>query len=278
MGRMRIIPFSQDIVMELVTNLGFPDRFFVDLLCHRRLSAHTTTRTGDCWLVCDTRFSAVTLERTQNNDILSIIMVRSQHRYTHMELLMKRYISAKTYHRHLLFPVLLIADAALEDYRMSFEGAVNGPAAEGHDFLDLLNVGAEGLHRDQRDFAADLARITVQREQLTRSLGDVKAFNASVRNLLNDIDGRYASSVGPGLLRSPSAQARGQSAPIPLTDSTLQRLVLASGDLLVRLASTDARLQNSFLVVSIRDGQGRIPRFFNTDSSLDANPPCAARH
>jgi hypothetical protein len=143
------------------------------------------------------------------------------------------------------------------------------------EYLGLLNAGPQGLDRDQRDFAADLAKITFQREQLTRLSGNVKALNASLRNLMDIVDRRYAPSGGPGSL---SVQAGGQMVPIPPTDSTLQHLVMASGDLLVRLTSTDARLQNSFLAVRSRDGQDRIPLFHNTDPPLDANPPCAARH
>jgi hypothetical protein len=114
---------SQDHVKKLVNDLGFPDRFFVDLIVGRRLSTRITTHTGDCWLMRDWLFSVVTLQRTRNNDILSIIVSNSgnEKKHSSIELVFQRYISSKIYLRHSLFPILLIADATLEDYRDMYD-------------------------------------------------------------------------------------------------------------------------------------------------------------
>jgi hypothetical protein len=242
---------SQDHVNELINDLGFPGRFFIDLLGRRRVSGHTTTRTGDCWLMCDPLVSAITLERKQENDILSIIIVDYQRRYASIQYVVKRYISSKSYHRHPLFPILLIADAALEDYRDILESICAKSTLRGH----LLKESGMIDFRNLQDTAFDLAYITFQREELTCFGGNLRAFHASVRNLMNLHDGRDVLVGGHGSLQSLSTQAGGQLIPLPLLHSTLQHLVSASGDILETVTSTDARLQHAFLVVRTCDGQ-----------------------
>ena len=53
--------------------------------------------------------------------MLSIIVSNAQRTFHETEPISKRYISSRHYHRHPLFPILLIADSALEDYREMYE-------------------------------------------------------------------------------------------------------------------------------------------------------------
>jgi hypothetical protein len=244
------LPFSQDHVEKLVNDLGFPDRFFVDLIAERRLSTRITTRTADCWTMRDWLFSAVTLQRTRNNDILGIIVIGNQYKHNNIEAVLKRYVSSKTYYRHPLYPILLIADAALEDYRDIIELAV----FQSQTTMRLSDViFQQGLRVNQKDLTTELADTTGRRERLTHLLGMMKAFQASVRNLLNLHDGSDAPSGDPGLLQSPSTQAGGQVVSIPPLTSMLQCIISASGDILERITVADTVLQNSFLVVRIPD-------------------------
>lgn len=249
-------PFSQDQAKKLVDDLGFPDRFFVDLIIGRRLSIRIATRTGDCWLMCDPLLPVVTLHRERNNDILSIIVSGNQHRYSNVEPVVKRYISSKTYHRHSLFPILLIADAALEDYR-ALLARRQGQQRENNRILNVAFIPG-GPVLDRQD---SLVHITRQREQLTRISGNLKTFNGCIRNLLNLHDRSDHSSGTNGPLQTPSGQSGGQTTPIPSLDSMLQYLVSASGEILEKVAVLDMRLQNTFLVVRTRDREFPLSRY-----------------
>jgi hypothetical protein len=225
------IPFSQDDVKKLVNDLGFSDRFFVNIIFGRRLSSQITTRTGDCWLMCDWQFYAVSLQRTQNNDIISILISDLEHTYSNVEPLMNRYISSKAYCRHPLFPILLGADASLENYRDRSDHIL----ALSEDLHDTFGVsfrhgGSKVPQNYQRDIAADLADIASERERLARILGGLKAFHASVQNLLHFNDGM---SVNPSLT------------------SMLQCLISGSGEMLDKITATDARFGFLFFVVRI---------------------------
>lgn len=246
------IPMSQDQVKKLVEDLGFPDRFFINLMVGRRLSTCITTRTGNCWLMSDWLFSAVTLRRTRNNDLLSIIVSDNQDKHSKIEPVLNRYISSSSYHRHSLFPILLIADAALEDYRdisilILPHSRIKDPLL---DFI-FQTGGSQGVVY-QQDPAAGLADITSRTERLTRLSGNLKAFHASVRDLLNLHDER---NMNPGLLHSLAPQAGGQAIPISPLGPMLQYLVSASGDILERITTTDTRLQSLFLAVGVYDRQ-----------------------
>ena len=243
------VPITQDNVKKLVNDIGFPDRFFVSLVVGRRLSAHTTTRTGDCWTFCDARFSVATLQRTPNDDILSIVVYNDSQ--TCFDDVVKRYTSSKVYCRHPLLPILLVADAALEDYRDSPERMlVNASSVTSVSRL----LDARVVHTS----AARLNTITFQRERLTRLSGDLKAFHASVRNLLTLHDGR---NVDPGSLQCLSSQSGGQLVPIPSLGSMIPYLVHASGDILEVIPVIDTNFQNAFIIVRFRDGENRIPLF-----------------
>ena len=243
------VPITQDNVKKLVNDIGFPDRFFVNLVVGRRLSAHTTKRTGDCWTFCDARFSVATLQRTPNDDILSIVVYNDSQ--TCFDDVVKRYTSSKVYCRHPLLPILLVADAALEDYRNSLERTL----------VNASSVKSVSRLLDARVVHASTARlnaITFQRERLTRLSGDLKAFHASVRNLLSLHDGR---NVDPGSLQCLSSQSGGQLVPIPSLGSMIPYLVHASGDILEVIPVIDTNFQNAFIIVRFRDGENRIPLF-----------------
>jgi hypothetical protein len=201
----------------------------------RRLSTRITTRTGDSWLMCDPMFSAVTLQRTTNKEILSIIVSGDKSNFSHMAPLTSRYISSKPYHCCPLFPILFVADAALDDYRNLLD-----------DILSIskeMSLGTHVINFHPEDF---LARIMSLR-------GDLNAFHASVLNVLNLNDGRDAS-----ILQSPATQAGGQVIPIPSLDSMLRYLVSAAEDILVRSTVTDTILQNASFAVCIRYREPRV--------------------
>jgi hypothetical protein len=260
-----VVPFSQDHVKKLVNDFGFPEKFFIDHACKRRLSAHITTRTGDCWLMRDWLFSVVTMQRTRNNDMLSII-VSDKYKYSNAGSVLQQYILSRTHHRHPLFPIALIANAALEDYAEISEQAS----------ARLTTNGRLPDTTDQQDPTAGLAGIAGQRERLTRVTGQFKAFDTSVRNLLTLHDGKDASSRDLISLQSLPAQAGGKAIPDPLS-LMLQYIVGAMGDILERTAATDTRLQTAFLVVRIRDAQDPKSALVVL-IRLVANPPHAARH
>jgi hypothetical protein len=246
------VPISQDHVKKLVDDLGFPDRFFVDLMVRRRLSIRTTTRTGDSWLMCDSLFSAVTLKRTGTNDLLSIIVSGNKHKYeySNMEPVLERYISSKFFHRHPLFPICLIADAALEDYRV----VSNDVLARSRDLdrffgITFQNRAIFGDTSYEEDPAAGLANIAGERESLARLSGDLKTFCASLQNLLNLYDESNGSSGNSGSPQSVSAQVGGQL--ITSLSSMLQYLISASGDILEEITTTDTGLQTLFPLVSV---------------------------
>lgn len=146
---------------------------------------------------------------------------------------MERYTSSKAYYRHPLFPILLIADAALEDYR---------------DIADRFVT----LSSDMRltlGLKNGLANITVQRDKVARLSGDLKTFHASLQSLLDLRDEKNGSAGDPGSPRSVATQARGQML-TPLS-SIMQYLVSASGDILETTTAIDTKLQFLFPVVSI---------------------------
>jgi hypothetical protein len=204
--------------------------------------------------MCDGLFSAVTLERTQDNDILSMIFIGNQFEYSKIERLMKQFISSRHYHRHPLFPITLLANSALEDYQellklVSFELTSKDGIVE---FTDHFGMPVQ----NHEDPAAGLADIANSREQVTSFRGEFNAFHASVRNVLTLHDGKDASSRDLSSLQSLSTQAGGQAIPIPPLSSTLQYIVSAMGNILEQLAVNEAKLQFTFLVVSI--GMNRV--------------------
>jgi hypothetical protein len=198
-------PFSRDHVEKLVNDLGFPDRFFISQIVLRRLSAHTTTRTGDCWILRDWLFFAVTMQRTRNNDILSIIVSENRLKNSSIEPVLKRYISSKIYHRHPLFTIFLVADAALEDYRDASSDLLRQSEIADSVVDDIPQHGIKGFWKDPTAFLVD---IKFRRTRLTRLSGDLKAFHASLRNLLNLFDRR---DMNPGSLQSFSTQGGAQA-------------------------------------------------------------------
>jgi hypothetical protein len=254
------VPIPQDHVKRLVNDLGFPDRFFINLIVRRRLSTRITTPAGDCWLMRDWLFSAVTLRRTRHNDILSIIVSGNQHKYSNIEPFIERYVSSKAYHLHPLFPMLLIADAALEDYRDISDRILTHSEDLHHSLgIPFQHGGPRVRQHYQRDPAAGLADIASERERLTRLSGDLKAFHASLRNLLSLQDGRDGSNEDTGSLQSISTQSGGRA--IPPLSPMLQYLVSASGDILERITATDTRLQFLFPVVSSCGAQSPMSAF-----------------
>lgn len=243
------IPVSQDQVKELVNVLDFPDRFFINLTVGRRLSSRITTRTGDCWFMSDALFSAVTLQKAGNNHLLSIIVSGNMHKYSNIEPVTKRYISSKTYHRHPLFPICLIADAALEDYRRFFNGILAKISNGGQVYtVDQHSMPILDLHNP----AIGLAYVTAQRQLLNEVTSDLKAFHVSARDLLVFHRGR---NVDPGSLQSHPGQSGTQAMPSPSLDSMLQYLVRTSEDSLDKMTSADTRLQHLFLAVRVCDGR-----------------------
>jgi hypothetical protein len=252
------VPFSQDDVNKLVNDLGFPDRFFVGMITRRLLSARTTTGTSDCWLMHDWLFHGVTLQITRNDDLLSIIVSSGgkAKTYANIKLFTHRYISSKFYSRHSLFPILLFADAALENYR----DAINNHLAQSWEDSRLLGEFNKHnrLSTGQQDSAAKLTWVARQREQVTQVSCDLKDFHASVRNLLNLHDGSAASSGPPAPPQPISDQYGGQTIPILSLVSMGQYLVSSSSDILEKVAGIDIKLQNNFLVVRFRDPQDRI--------------------
>lgn len=184
--------------------------------------------------------------------MLSIIVSNAQRTFHGTEPIFKRYISSRHYHRHPFFPILLIADSALEDYREMHEDVLvelwdNDQLLPSHQHSEPV--------LDPDDPAAGLVHITGQRERLNYLSGDLKGFHASVRNLLTLHDG---TNVEPGSPQSLSGQSAVQTIPMLPLDSMLHYLFSASGDVLERMLTTDTRLQHAFLVVRLRGGQTRL--------------------
>jgi hypothetical protein len=203
--------------------------------------------------MCDWEFSAVTMQRTQNNDMLTIVVCDNSHIYSTVEPLLKRYMLSKAYHRHPLLPILLIADAALEDYRDGLDDLIS----QSESTIRVVDaILQQELSLYQRELTVQLAAITGRRERLSHVAAFLRAFHSSLRNLLNLHDGSDALKVTPGSLQSPSTPAGDQVIPIPPLDSMLQYLISASGDMLERSTAGDTILQTSFIVVRIRDGHG----------------------
>jgi len=204
----------------------------------------------------DWLFSAVTLQRTRNSDMLSIVVSNVLRTFPETEPIFKRCISSRHYHRHPLFPILVIADSALEDYLNIYDDILEELSDKGHPPLPCHQHAEPVLNPE--DPAARLAYITGRRERLNYLSGDLKGFHASVRNLLTLPDG---ANVEPGSPQSPSGQSAVQTIPMLPLDSMLYYLVSASGDILERMSTTDTRLQHAFLVVRLRGGQTRLRLF-----------------
>lgn len=229
---------------KLVNDEGLPERFFVSQIVRRRLVSHIVTSTGQSWFMRDWHFSAVTLQRDQDNTLLGIIISSDDTKYTKVEKIIERLLKSTQLASHPLLPIIVAADGAVEDYRvLSDELLVNSEDVHHSLGLPFKHTGSRRLKHSSKDPARSLVDLSIERERLIRLSGDIKAFNASIQSLRTH-NHRAANPIKHGVLSGAVLAEIDQD-----VKSMLDYLSAASHDISERVVATDTRLQMLFAVV-----------------------------
>ena len=240
-----MLPISASDARKLVDDEDFPPRFFINQIVRRRLVSRAFTPAGRAWFIRDWHFSAMTLQRDEDNSILGIIITGDDLKYSNINEITNRIVKSAHLCQHPLFPIVVAADGALEDYReLSDELLVNSEDVHHSLGLPFKYEGARRLKHVSQDPATSLTNLINERERLIRLAGDTKAFYASTKTLL-DLKHTASSVSMSGVSAGKSTSEINDS-----IEAMLEYLVAASQDILERVAATDARMQMLFASVS----------------------------